>query len=106
MLSEIGCVRSSFREVTSGVPQGSVLGPFLFSVVMGSLEIGASDCAIVKYADDLTLSVRVGFFPDKTILSGKNWKKLEKTGFFRKKLEETGKNWKNWKTSYVLLNEE
>ena len=75
---KIGCVRSSYREVTSGVPQGSVLGPFLFSVVMGSLEIGASDCAIVKYADDVTLSVPIYRDCDNTHVvriheSIKNW---------------------------------
>ena len=56
---KIGTVCSQPLEVTSGVPQGSILGPFLFSVVMGSLEIQDESCCVVKYADDITVSVPI-----------------------------------------------
>jgi hypothetical protein len=56
---KVGTVTSALVSVTSGVPQGSLLGPFLFSVVMGSLRIRCTDCCVVKYADDITLSMPI-----------------------------------------------
>lgn len=54
---KIGNNNSSCLEVTSGVPQGSVLGPFLFSVVIGSLTFPSAECRVIKYADDVTISI-------------------------------------------------
>ena len=48
-----GCLGPEF-EVVSGVPQGSVLGPYLFASFMGSLS-RAVDANMVIYADDVTL---------------------------------------------------
>lgn len=48
---------SSVRSVTIGVPQGSVLGPFFFSVIINDLPINLSTNAII-YADDTTLLAR------------------------------------------------
>ena len=42
-------------EIHSGVPQGSVLGPFLFAAFMGSLTFSGPHVYCVKYADDVTL---------------------------------------------------
>ena len=56
---KIGTVHSLTKEVTSGVPQGSILGPFLFSVVVGSLTISNNDCRVIKYADDVTISIPI-----------------------------------------------
>ena len=51
----IGDVQSCRVPVTSGVPQGSVLGPYLFAIATGDYSHDAAFCHLAKYADDTTL---------------------------------------------------
>ena len=50
-----GDARSTVAAVTSGVPQGSIVGPFLFSMVVGSFPVKFDNATVIKYADDFTV---------------------------------------------------
>jgi hypothetical protein len=44
---------------TSGVPQGSVLSPYLFAAHLGSLKTSISEAQMIKYADDVVTVVPI-----------------------------------------------
>ena len=50
---------SNTNVITSGVPQGRILGPAIFDVVFGVLNSVSNTSALFKYADDVTLAVPI-----------------------------------------------
>ena len=54
IITSIRGVNSSFDEISYGVPQGSILGPILFMLLINDLPY-ASECFPILFGDDTTL---------------------------------------------------
>ena len=48
-------VTSEWKDVTRGVPQGTILGPLLFTLFVNDMPAVVKRCTIHQYADDATI---------------------------------------------------
>ena len=59
--------KSRKRQIKTGVPQGSVLGPLVFIIYMNDISSVSNHFHFINYADDSTLSSTLRTFGNSTI---------------------------------------
>ena len=57
-----GC-KSDLLEIKTGIPQGSILGPLFFSILLNVIANSSNKLSFLMYADDTTIYFNLEDFP-------------------------------------------
>ena len=105
---QINGKKSEWGNVTSGVPQGSVLGPLLFVIYINDLEAGISS-DVSKFADDTKVGRPIKNIEDARRLQEdlnrlQEWSEKWKMQFNVNKCTFMSVGKENWHVDYTLSN--
>ena len=99
---------STWRNVLSGIPQGSVLGPVLFIIYVNDMDEGLT-CKVSKFADDTKITGRVTSTAEKELLQSDldrlvNWSKKWQMAYNVEKCKVLHIGSNNNRTNYSMNN--